>query len=148
MRVEITKLPAVPDCRLVIELGELRLDSSVIHRPRLSLALFVFQGSVSLLRTSSASRPLIQGHFAMQASTQALVGQGRVTSIEDVNLDVESLGLHVLSSLFQHVTQVKKNPNTKSKSADLAVYIPKAAQVALIRKACNCKVWKTFTLVN
>ena len=84
----------------------------------------------------------------MQASTQALVGQGGVTSIEDVNLDVESLGLHVLSSLFQHVTQVKKNPNTKSKSADLAVYIPKAAQVALIRKACNCKVWKTFTLVN
>ena len=130
VRVEVTKLPSVPDCRLVVELGELRLDSSVIHRTRLSLALFLFQGSVSLLRTSTASRPLLQGHFAMQASIQALVGQGRVTSIEDVNLDLESLGLHVLSSLFQHVAPVKKSSGSRSKLADLAAFIPKAAQVA------------------
>ena len=130
MRVEVTKLPSVPDCRLVVEFGELRLDSSVIHRTRLSLALFLFQGSVSLLRTSTVSRPLLQGHFALQASIQALVGQGRVTSIEDVNLDLESLGLHVLSSLFQHVSPVKKSSGSRSKLADLAAFIPKAAQVA------------------
>ena len=129
VRVEVSKLPSVPDCRLVVELGELRLDSSVIHRTRLSLALFLFQGSVSLLRTSTASRPLLQGHFALQASTQALVGHGRVTSIEDVNLDLESLGLHVLSSLFQHVAPLKKSSGSRSKLADLAAFIPKAAQV-------------------
>ena len=66
----------------------------------------------------------------MQASIQALVGQGRVTSIEDVNLDLESLGLHVLSSLFQHVAPVKKSSGSRSKLADLAAFIPKAAQVA------------------
>ena len=134
----MTKLPSVPDCRLVVELGELRLDSSVIHRTRLSLALFLFQGSVSLIRTSTASRPLLQGHFAMQASIQALVGQGRVTSIEDVNLDLESLGLHVLSSLFQHVAPVKKSSGNRSKLADLAAFIPKAAQVAKYAVYCWC----------
>ena len=127
----MTKLPSVTDCGLVIELGELRLDSSVIHRTRLSLALYLFQGSVSLLRTSTASRPLLQGHFTMKASIQLLVGQGRVTSIADINLDLESLGLRVLSSLFQHLAPVKKCSGSRSKLADLATYIPKAAQVAL-----------------
>ena len=129
VRVEVTKLPSVPDCRLVIELGELRLDSSVIHRTRVSLALYLFLGSVSLLRISTASKPLLQGHFTMKPSIQALVGQGRVTSIEDVNLDC--LGLRVLSCLFQHLAPVKKFSGSWSKLADLATYIPKAAQVAL-----------------
>ena len=127
----MTKLPSVTDYGLVIELGELRLDSSVIHRTRLSLALYLFQGSVSLLRTSTASRPLLQGHFTMKASIQLLVGQGRVTSIADINLDLESLGLRVLSSLFQHLVPVKKCSGSRFKLADLATYIPKAAQVAL-----------------
>ena len=96
LQVVVTRLPSLPSCHLEVKLGELRLDSSVIHRTRLSLALHTYQGSLSLL-PSPAARPLLQATFAFQASIQALVGQGRVTSVEDVNLDVDGLSLQVIS---------------------------------------------------
>ena len=128
VKVVLCRLPAFPDCRLVTELGELRLDSSVIHRTRLSLALFLYQGSVSVLRGSS--KPLLEANFAFQASIQALVGAGRISSVEDVNLDIDGLSVRVLSSLFQY-SQLARRPSQPGGSGltSYAAFIPKVCQV-------------------
>ena len=67
-RITIQQLPAMTDCHLEIQLGELRLDSSVIHRTKLSLALFLFQGN--LMVKHAARGLLLESNFAFQASVQ------------------------------------------------------------------------------
>ena len=71
------------DSQLVFTLGELRLDTSVIHRTRLSLALYTYQGALGLHQVTTG-HCLAEATFAFQASVQALVGAGRVTSVEEV----------------------------------------------------------------
>ena len=42
--VTLQHLAGLADCHLQLQLGELRLDSSVIHRTKLSLAFYLYQG--------------------------------------------------------------------------------------------------------
>jgi len=127
VKVTISSLPSFPDCQLVTQLGELRLDSSVIHRTKLSLALYLYQGSVALQHTSTGN--LMEATFAFQASIQALVGSGRITSVEDVNLDIDGLAVQLHSSLFQCILPVKKASSSSTSLSTYSSFIPKAAQV-------------------
>merc|ERR1719483_1533161 len=126
VKVTISSLPSFPDCQLVTQLGELRLDSSVIHRTKLSLALYLYQGSVALQHTSTGN--LMEATFAFQASIQALVGSGRITSVEDVNLDIDGLAVQLHSSLFQCILPVKKASSSSTSLSTYSSFIPKAAQ--------------------
>ena len=139
VRVTVLQVPSLSDCRLEIQLGELRLDSSVIHRTKLSLALHLYQGNVTVKHSSQG--PLLESNFALQASIQALVSGGRVSSVEDVNLDVDGWSLQLYSSLFHCTLQVSNNPTSPSQSSSrssprLSYLLPKAAQV----KAECCSV--------
>jgi len=131
VKVTVSHLPSLPDCHLVTQLGELRLDSSVIHRTKLSLALHLYQGSVALLHSTCGS--LLEATFAFQANIQALVGAGKLTSVEEVNLDVDGLSVQLNSSLFQCILPVKKSTITTTGNSPsiskYSSYIPKAAQV-------------------
>jgi len=127
VKVTVSPLPSFPDCELVTQLGELRLDSSVIHRTKLSLALYLYQGNVALQHNTSGT--LMESSFAFQASIQALVGSGKITSVEEVNLDIDGLSLQLHSSLFQCILPVKKTTNNSTSLSKYSSYIPKAAQV-------------------
>ena len=109
------------------QLGELRLDSSVIHRTKLSLALHLYQGTVALQHVTSGT--LLESSFAFQANMQALVGSGKITSVEEVNLDIDGLSVQLHSSLFQCILPVKKTSTTSTPLTKYSSYIPKAAQV-------------------
>ena len=129
----VKHLPSLTDCQLKIQFGELRLDSSVIHRTKLSLALYLYQGNVIIHHTTGG--PLLESSFAFQASIQALVGAGKITSVEDVNLDIDGLSLQMYSALFHSVLPVSPRINTTSSAAssksylEYSSFIPKAAQV-------------------
>ena len=134
-RLELGQLPAVPDCRLVTEVSELRLDSSVIHRTKLSLALCLFPGSVKLLRDSP--KPLLEATWGprMEASVQATATHGTITAVNEVNLDVYGLEVHLLSSLFQHLQPPRRPAAQPSEGQGevtaLTALIPKVAQVKM-----------------
>ena len=138
--VRVSAGPALPDCQLELQLGELRLDSSVIHRTKLSLALYLYQGS--LLVTHANHGSLLESSFAFQASIQALVAGGKISCVEDVNLDIDGLSLNLYSSLFQCVLPVGRRAEPKAATAEPPSYlkyssfIPKAAQI----KAECCSV--------
>ena len=138
--VRVSAGPALPDCQLELQLGELRLDSSVIHRTKLSLALYLYQGS--LLVTHANHGSLLESSFAFQASIQALVAGGKISCVEDVNLDIDGLSLNLYSSLFQCVLPVGRRAEPKAATAPPPSYlkyssfIPKAAQI----KAECCSV--------
>ena len=139
--VRVAAGPALPDCQLELQLGELRLDSSVIHRTKLSLALYLYQGS--LLVTHANHGSLLESSFAFQASIQALVAGGKISCVEDVNLDIDGLSLNLYSSLFQCVLPVGRRAEPKAASAasppsylKYSSFIPKAAQI----KAECCSV--------
>ena len=138
VEIRVSRLPSMTDCQLVLQLGELRLDSSVIHRTKLSLALHTYQGSLVIRHATHAV--LLQSSFAFQASIQALVGAGKITAVEDVSLDIDGLSLHLYSALFQCVLPVERSAGRAERSGERSgrflTYIPRAAQV----KAECCSV--------
>ena len=137
LSLRVNHLPSMADCHLEVKLGELRLDSSVIHRTKLSLALYLYDGNLVVKHSTHGS--LLESTFAFQASIQASVAGGKVTSVEDVNLDVDGLSLQLYSSLFQCVLPVEKRtgpqPHRDQNSfSKFSAFIPKAAQI----KAEHC----------
>ena len=145
VQVVIGSLPSLPCCQLVLELGEVRLDSSVIHHTKLSLALHLYQGRMVLRPRpgldSQPTSPLMEANFAFQTNVQALVANNRLTSIEDVGLDIDSPSFQPSSSLFQHLThgrgKVAKKPRQERGGLDrLVALVPKQVQV----KMEQCKV--------
>ena len=137
--LRVNHLPSMKDCHLEVKLGELRLDSSVIHRTKLSLALYLYDGNLVVKHSSHGS--LMESTFAFQASIQASVAGGKVTSVEDVNLDVDGLSLQLYSSFFQCVLPLEKRTEPTSSGPPhslfkYSAFIPKAAQI----KAEHCGV--------
>ena len=135
--------PSLADCQLILQLGELRLDSSVIHRTKLSLALHLYQGGLVIRHGTQGA--LLESTFAFQASIQALVGAGKITAVEDVSLDIDGLSLQLYSALFQCVLPVERpggrpaersGEKSRSSLAGYLTYVPRAAQV----KAECCSV--------
>ena len=136
VEIRVASLPSLADSQLVLQLGELRLDSSLIHRTKLSLALHLYEGSLVIRHASQGA--LLQSNFAFQASIQALVGSGKMTAVEDVSLDIDGLSLQLYSALFQCVLPVERPAGRTGErtgerpGASLTPYlawVPRAAQV-------------------
>ena len=134
VEIRVASLPSLADSQLILQLGELRLDSSLIHRTKLSLALHLYEGSLVIKHATQGA--LLQSNFAFQASIQALVGSGKMTAVEDVSLDIDGLSLQLYSALFQCVLPVER-PGGRTGTGERAgaslapylAYVPRAAQV-------------------